>query len=179
LGDFYRRRQTPDKAGPEYRQAVQLRQRMPEEPEYLARLIRVLLKLEAPDELDRAAALAEKLVGLQPEHAGYQTLKARVALDRQDFDGCIRLVESLPNEDATSAGAERLFLLAMARHQRGHEGDRSRARQDYDQALEQMQRESAGDMAMIELRDEAAKLLEIAAAAPDEPPPAAAEPKSE
>ena len=86
LGDFYRRRQAPEKASPEYRHAVQLRKRLPEEPEYLARLIRVLLKLEAPDELDRAAALAEKLVGLQPEHAGYQTLKARVAFHRQDFD---------------------------------------------------------------------------------------------
>jgi eukaryotic-like serine/threonine-protein kinase len=166
LGDFYRRQQTPERAGLEYRQAVQLRKRLPEEPEYLARLIRVLLKLEAPDELDQAAALAEKLVGLQPEHVGYQTLKARVALDRQDFGGCIRLVESLPDEDATSAGAERLFMLALARHQRGREGDRARARQDYDQALEQMQRESAGDMAMIELRDEAAKVLEIAAEKP-------------
>ena len=82
------------------------------------------------------------------------------------------------NDDVTSAGPERLFLLAMARHQRGREDDRPRARQDYDQALEQMQRESAGDMAMIELRDEAAKLLEIAAKPSSEPPPAAENPKS-
>jgi len=170
LGDFYRRRQTPEKATPEYRLAIELRARLPEEPEYLARWIRALLKGGTPDDLQRAAALAQKLVGRQPEHTGYQTLQARVAFCREDFDGCVRLVESLQDEDLTSAGAERLFLLAMARHRRDRPGDRPQARQDFDRAREQMQRESAGDLALIELRDEAAKLLEIEVSATTAPP---------
>jgi tetratricopeptide (TPR) repeat protein len=171
LGDFYRRQQAKEKASLEYRYAMELRERLPDEPEYVARQIRVLLKLGGQGELERAAALAEKLVGLQPKHAGYQTLKSHVDYHRQDFESCIRTLEALPDGDLTSAGAERLFLLAMARHTRGHEGDRQQARQDYDRAVEQMQRESAGDVAMIELRDEAAGILQIAAQKPAEPPP--------
>jgi tetratricopeptide (TPR) repeat protein len=171
LGDFYRRQKSLEKASSEYRQALGIRERLPEEPEYLARWIRVLLKLGSQEERTRAAALAEKLVSLQPKHCRYQTLKARVAYYREDFDGCIRIAESLPDEDLTSAGAERLFLLAMAHYKRGREGDRQQARQDYDRALEQMQRESAGDAALIELRNEAAGLLEIAAETPSDAKP--------
>ncbi len=169
LGDFYRRQQAQETARPEYRHAMEIRERLPEEPEYLARRIRVLLKLGGQGELERAAALAEKLVGLQPQHAGYQTLKSHVDYHREYFESCIRTLESLPDGDLTSAGAERLFLLAMARHTRGRDGDRQQARQDYDLALKQMQRESAGDVAMIELRDEAAGLLEISTEKPAEP----------
>ena len=90
LGDFYRRQNRP-KGRPSTDKRSRLRERLPEEPEYLARWIRVLLKVGGPGRSpERAAALAEKLAGLQPEHAGYQTLKARVAFHRQDFDGCIR-----------------------------------------------------------------------------------------
>lgn len=170
LGDFQRRRQTADKATAEYRQAIELRARLPEEPEYLARWIRVLLKGGTPGDRERAAALADKLVGLQPAHAGYRTLQARVALAREDFDSCIRLIESLPDQDVTSAGAERLFLLAIARHRRDGAADRSLARQDFDRALEQLRRESAGNIALLELRDEAATVLGIASVAPAESP---------
>lgn len=178
-GDYDRRQQSMEKAVSEYRQALEIRERLPDEPEYLARRIRVLLKLGGQGEVERAAALAEKLVCLQPKHAGYQTLKAHVDYHRDDLDDCIRTLESLHDEDLTSAGAERLFHLAIARHKRAHEGDRQQARQEFGRAREQMQRECAGDMAMIELRDEAAELMGIAANMPTDPPPPAEKPKSE
>jgi len=160
LGDFYRRRQAVEKAFPEYRRAVELRDQLPEEPEYLARRIRVLLKLGDQPSREQAAALAAKLAALRPNHAAYQTLKALADYQVDNVGGCIATLESLPDEDLTSAGAERLFLLAMARHKRNGGGDRERARQDFDQADQWMRREAAGDVALIELRELAAGQLE-------------------
>jgi len=178
-GDFHRRKQAAQLASEAYRQALAVRRQLPDEPEYLARRIRVLLKLGGPSDLEQAAADAEKLVQFQPKHAGYQTLKAHVDFRRDQCDACLRTLDALPPDDLTSPGAERLFLLAMARHKRKQGDDWERAKESLEQALKLMQQESPGDVLMAELRDEAARLLgvpsttkaERAAAETDPPDP--------
>lgn len=158
-GDFWRRQQAVEKARPEYRRAAELREQLPDEPEYLARRIRVLLKLDAPPQ-EQAAALADRLAAAQPKHATYQTLKAWADYHSAQVDRCIATLESLADDDLTSAGAERLFLLALARCRRNGDGDRQRAREDFQQGEQWMRRHAAGDMALIELREQAARQLE-------------------
>lgn len=163
-GDFQRRKQAAKPAEEAFRQALAVRRQLPDEPEYLARRIRVLLKLGGPADMEQAAADAEKLVQLQAKHAGYQTLKAHVAFRREEYDVCLRTLDSLSDDDLTSPGAERLFLRAMALHQRKQQGDLEQAKQCYEQALTRMQQESPGDVLMIELRDEAAQRLDVSTA---------------
>ncbi len=162
-GDFQRRKQALEPARAAYRQALAARQQLPEEPELLARRIRVLLKLGGASDLEQAAADAEKLLELYPQNATYRTLKAHVHLLRHELDACLGTLNAPSEDDLTSPGAERLFLLAMVLHQRKHEGDSQRARETFEQALKEMQAESPGDISLIELRDQAAARLGVAA----------------
>jgi tetratricopeptide (TPR) repeat protein len=162
-GDFRRRTQAVEPARAAYLQALAARQQLPEEPELLARRIRVLLKLGGASRLEEAAADAEKLIGLHPQNATYWTLKAHVHFERRELDACLEALTMASQEDLTSPGAERLFLLAMALHERKQEGDSKRARESFEQAAKQMQEEAPGDVALIELRDQAAARLGLAA----------------
>jgi tetratricopeptide (TPR) repeat protein len=130
----------------------------------------VLLKLGGDSDLEQAAANAEKLIGLHPQNAMYQTLKARVDFHRHELDKCIETLNTPAEDDLTSPGAERLFLLAMALHERKQDGDSKRARESFEQALKQMQEESPGDVSLIELREEAAAKLGIPDAAEAQTP---------
>lgn len=96
-----RAREAAELAREAYRQALEVRRRLPDEPEYVTRRIRVLLRLGGPADFESADADAEKLVNLHPTHAGYQTLKAHVEFRRQEPDACLRTLEALSGDDLT------------------------------------------------------------------------------
>jgi len=168
-GDFQRRNQAAELAREAYRQALAVRQQLPEEPELLARRIRVLLKLGEAADLQQAATDVDKLVGLCPQNAAYQTLKAHVDYCRHDVDACLATLSALAEDDLTSPGPERLFLLAMALHERKQSDDAQRARESFEQASKQMQAEAPGDVPLIELCEQAAAKLGISVAAKPKP----------
>jgi hypothetical protein len=121
-------------------------------------------------EWQKAAVAAQALIARQPQHARYLALAAEVDYRLGHWQLCIDKLQTASDHDLTDAGAARLFLLAMARHQRKMGEDVEQARKDFHAAVELMSRESNGEAAMIQLRDEAAALLAVT----PQPPSAAA-----
>jgi tetratricopeptide (TPR) repeat protein len=148
-----------------YRDALDHRKGLPDNPIYEFRKAALLLKIgELTDEEGpnvEALKIANKLVELSPKYAMFSTILGAAQLRDGKADECITTLEETYFGIDDQACPERDFWLAMAYRARGNSGDSEKAKDLYDRAVEYMDSQAPGCVALLQIRARTRETLGI------------------
>jgi eukaryotic-like serine/threonine-protein kinase len=169
LGDQHDRRAALE----QYRQALEYRNDgcLPALPVFLYRQAALLLKFDDAEKTEAAVEIARRLHVEHPEHGGFRVLLATAWLQAGQDQPAMELLEATDTTQHLEAGPARDFTLALAYCKRDQPGDAELALEAYDRAIEWMNREAPGNLALRRLAGRAAEALGLEPLHPSPPQP--------
>ena len=155
----------------QYRQALEFRNDglLPELPVFHCRKAALLLKFEDDGKTEAAIEIARRLHDEHPDHGSFRVLLATAWLQAGQCRPAVELLEATDATRHLEAGPARDFTLTLGYCKRDQPGDAELAREAYDRAIEWMNREAPGNLALRRLAGRAADALGLEPLHPSPP----------
>jgi len=161
LGDALRRLERSDEAKTFYQKTLEERKETAESPEHLYRLAWFLVNCEDAEFRDPVEALgiADQISRQSPTNARYVTLAAAARYRQGEWEQCLAKLDEA--EVVRLRGKDSIdFWRAMALHQKDQTDEAAKAA--WDRAVARMDKYAPGDLKLVNLRNEAAQVLDVA-----------------